>query len=89
VPTYQARTQVLRRRKRQTDISHHPESKVRISHVEHPKETKNTKNTTYDPHPHPRLSQINKQRILRPALSSLNLFERQIDPILLEMDLND
>lgn len=45
--------------------------------------------TTYNSQADPRLGQVNKQRVLGPALGGLDLLKREVGAVLLEMDLND
>jgi hypothetical protein len=44
---------------------------------------------TYNSQANPRLGDIDKQRILSPALSSLDLLKGEIGPVLLKVDLDD
>lgn len=43
---------------------------------------------TYHAHPHPRLSKVEHQRVLRPALRGLHFLQRQVDPVRLQVDLH-
>lgn len=44
---------------------------------------------TYNSHANPRLSQIDQQRVLGPALGGLDFLEREIGAVLLEMNLDN
>ena len=44
---------------------------------------------TYDTQTNPRLGQVDKQRVLSPALGSLNFLQSKVGSVLLKVNLND